>query len=133
MNLKTTLASLLVVSLLTSCEDLFEDGSLQPDGSTPSLTVHAPTNNQAITAAQGMHLDITVVDKDLVQELEVTIKGDNAEKALLNFRKNPAKNVVELDTLLSFTGVAPGAYTLQLKATDKRTNVEEQEIKFTVK
>lgn len=133
MKLKTILASLLVVSMLTSCEDLFEDGSLQPDGSNPSLTVHAPTNNQSVTAAQGMNLDVTIVDKDLVKELEVSVVGDNAESTLLSFKKYPVKNVVELDTLISFTGVAPGAYTLKIKATDRRTNVEQQEIKFTVK
>ncbi|MFD2513538.1 hypothetical protein ACFSRY_06650 [Pontibacter locisalis] len=133
MKLKTILFSLLTVSALTACEDLFEDGSMQPDGSTPSVTVHAPSNNQSVVASQGMQLDVTIVDKDLVKELDVTVKGENAESALMNFKRYPAKNVVEVDTLLSFTGVAPGAYTLYIKATDRRTNVEQQEIKFTVK
>jgi hypothetical protein len=133
MKLHTLIVGMLTISMLTACEDLFEDGSLKPDGSNPSLTIHAPSNNQSVTAAQGMRIDATFVDKDLVKEVNVTVKGDNAEKALMSFKRLPNKKVVELDTTLSFVGVTPGAYTLQIKATDGRTNFEQKEVKFTVK
>ncbi|MBC5994421.1 hypothetical protein H8S84_16350 [Pontibacter sp. SD6] len=119
--------------MLTACEDLFEDGSMQPDGSKPSLTINNPTNNQAVTASQGLRLNVTVVDKDLVKDLTFTLKGANAETALVKFKKSPEKNVVEFDTTIAINGISPGEYKLQVAATDKRTNLEQQEIKFTIK
>lgn len=133
MNLKTMLASVLAVSMLTSCEDLFEDGSMQPDGSKPSLTINNPSNNQSVSTTQGLRVNVTVVDKDLVKDLEFTVIGDNAETALVKFKKFPERNVVEFDTTIMINGVSPGEYKLKVDATDKRTNLEHQEIKFTVK
>ena len=133
MNLKTMLASVLAVSMLTACEDLFEDGSMQPDGSKPSLTINNPSNNQSVSTTQGLRVNVTVVDKDLVKDLEFTVVGDNAETALVKFKKFPERNVVEFDTTILINGVSPGEYKLKVDATDKRTNLEHQEIKFTVK
>lgn len=133
MKFKTLLSCVLAVGMLTACEDLFEDGSLQPDGSKPSLTINNPTNNQSVSAAQGLRLNVTVVDKDLVKDLEFSVRGVNAEKTLFSFKKHPEKNVVEFDTTVALTGVAPGEYKLLVSATDKRTNLEQQEIKFTIK
>lgn len=119
--------------MLTACEDLFEDGSLQPDGSKPSLTINNPSSNQSISTTQGLRLSVTVVDKDLVKDLEFTVKGVNAETALVTFKKFPERNVVEFDTTIAISGITAGEYNLQVAATDKRTNLERKEIKFTVK
>ncbi|MEJ8803329.1 hypothetical protein [Pontibacter sp. H249] len=133
MKLKTMLASVLAVSLLTACEDLFEDGSMQPDGSKPSLTINNPTKNQSVTAAQGLRLNVTVVDKDEVKDLEFIVKAVNAETNIVKFKKFPARNVVSFDTTVALNGISPGEYKLQVLATDKRTNLEQKEINFTLK
>ncbi len=133
MNFKTTLASLAAVFLLASCEDLFEEGNLQPDGSKPSLTINNPTNNQTITGTQSLQVYVTVVDKDEVEKINFSIMGQSGEKALLSFNKAPHKTVVEYDTLLSLPNMTPGTYTLKVTAQDKRTNLVEKEVGFTVK
>ena len=127
------LASLVAVGALTACEDLFEDGSMQPDGSKPSLTINNPSNNQSISTSQGLRMSVTVVDKDQVKDLEFTVKGVNAESTLLTFRKTPERSVVEFDTTVAINGVTPGEYKLLVSATDKRTNLASKEVNFTVK
>ncbi|GAB3199796.1 hypothetical protein K0O23_13335 [Pontibacter aydingkolensis] len=119
--------------MLTACEDLFEDGSMQADGSKPSLTINNPSNNQSISTTQGLRVNVTVVDKDLVKDLQFTVKGVNSETALVTFSKFPERNVVEFDTTIALNNVSPGEYKLQVAATDKRTNLEQKEVLFTVK
>ncbi|MET3541728.1 outer membrane lipopolysaccharide assembly protein LptE/RlpB [Pontibacter aydingkolensis] len=133
MKLKTMLASLAAICMLTACEDLFEDGSMQADGSKPSLTINNPSNNQSISTTQGLRVNVTVVDKDLVKDLQFTVKGVNSETALVTFSKFPERNVVEFDTTIALNNVSPGEYKLQVAATDKRTNLEQKEVLFTVK
>ncbi|WP_276497334.1 hypothetical protein [Pontibacter litorisediminis] len=133
MKLKSMLASLAAVATLTACEDIFEGGSLQPDGSTPSLTINNPGKSQAITAAGGLRVNVTAVDKDNVENLSVVLRGETAEKAVINFSTQPSKKVVEFDTTLNVSGIAPGAYKLVVSATDKRTNLSTQEVTVTVK
>lgn len=132
MKLKTMLASLAAVCMLTACEDLFEDGSLEPDGSVPSLTVNSPTRNPTVTAAQGLQVYVTVVDKDKVDKIDFQVLGANGEKALIDFSKESNKTVVEFDTLVSLKGIVPGDYTLKISAKDMRTNLSEEEVTFTV-
>jgi predicted secreted protein len=127
------LASMAAVCLLTSCEDVFEDGNMKPDGSKPSLTINNPTRNQTITNTQPLRVDITVVDKDEVNSLDFTVIGENGDRTILNFKTTPYKTVVEFDTLVSLNEIVPGSYTLKITAEDNRTNVSEQEVKFTVK
>ncbi len=127
------LVSVVAVSMLTACEDLFEDGSLQPDGSKPSLTINNPSNNQTINTSQGLRLSVTAVDKDLVKDIEFTVSGLNSETVLFKFKKFPERNVIDFDTTVAISGITPGVYKLQVSATDKRTNLEQQEVKFTVK
>ncbi|WP_162051877.1 Ig-like domain-containing protein [Pontibacter pamirensis] len=132
MKLKTMLASMAAVCMLTACEDLFEDGSLQPDGSVPSLKVNSPTRNPTVTAAQGLQVYVTVVDKDKVDKIDFKVLGASGEKALIDFSKKSNKTVVEFDTLVSLKGIVPGDYTLKISAKDKRTNLSEEEVTFTV-
>ncbi|GAB3810960.1 hypothetical protein [Pontibacter rugosus] len=134
MKIKTMLASLAAVSMLTACEDLFEDGSLQPDGSKPSLTVNNPSNNQAVTIAQGLRVNITAIDKDKVKDIDFVLQSQASEKkSFIKFTTFPQNNVVEFDTTLSMAGIAPGTYNLIIKATDNRTNVTTQEVAVNVK
>ncbi len=118
---------------LTSCEDLFENGSLQPDGSKPSITVNNPSNNQTVTATNGLRVNITAVDKDQFKGIDFVVKAGAGEKPLVNFTKFADKAVLEFDTLLTSSNFMPGSYTLIVTATDKRTNVTVQEVKFNVK
>ena len=131
MKLKSIVASMLAIVALTSCEDLFEDGSMQPDGSRPSLTINKPTTNLSVAQSQGLPLSITAVDKDAVKNMEFRVMG--AETTLISFDKAPNRNVVEFDTLVSTADLAPGIYNLIVRATDGRTNVSEQQVNFTVK
>lgn len=133
MSFKAVLASVAAVLMLTSCEDIFENGSLQPDGSTPSLTINNPSKNQSVTAATGLRVNITAVDKDNVKNLDFVLVGEKAEKSILKFNKKPDKRVVEFDTTVSVNGIAPGVYKLQVTATDKRTNLSVQEVTVNVK
>ena len=122
---------MLAIVALSSCEDLFEDGSMQPDGSKPSLTINNPTNNQTVTQAQGLRVYITAVDKDAVKNLEFVVRGNESE--ILTFSKAPQKNVIEFDTTVSMENISAGTYQLLVRATDGRTNVSEQQVNFTVK
>jgi hypothetical protein len=133
MKLKTILASMVAVCLLSSCDDLFEDTSMQPDGSNPSLTVSNPTNNQTLLASQGLRIKITAVDKDKLNDIDFKVKSASGEGAFLDFKKFPEKTVVEFDTTVALSGVAPGTYSLLISATDNRTNNTLQEVKFTVR
>ncbi|RIJ34435.1 hypothetical protein [Pontibacter oryzae] len=133
MKIKAMLASMVAVCMLTACEDLFEDGSMQPDGSNPSLTVNNPSNNQAVTATSGLRVNVTAVDKDKFNEINFVLTSQNSDKAVVSFKKLSDKNVVVVDTTLNMTGVAPGAYTLKISATDKRTNLSEQNVLVNVK
>ncbi len=127
------LAAAIAICMLTACENIFEDNSLEPDGSKPSLTINNPSNNQSITTTQGLRLNVTVVDKDQIKDLDFTIKGLTSETALVKFKKFPAKTVVEFDTTITLKGATPGEYQLIVAASDKRTNLQQREIKFTVK
>lgn len=127
------LAAMAAVCSLTACEDLFEDGSLQPDGSKPSLTVNNPTKNQTITSTTGLQVYVTVVDKDQVESINVSVLSAGGESPVIDFNEAPHKTVVEYDTLLALSGIAPGTYTLKISATDKRTNLTETQVPFTVK
>lgn len=133
MKFKTMLASMAAVCLFTACEDLFEDGSLQPDGSMPSLKINNPSLNQTITPSQGLPVYITVVDKDQVESINLSVSSPGAESPLVDFNMAPLKTVVEFDTLVSMSGAVPGTYTLKITAKDKRTNLSVKEISFTVK
>ncbi|WP_242920199.1 Ig-like domain-containing protein [Pontibacter liquoris] len=135
MNIKTMLSSLAVVGALalTACEDLFENGSLKPDGSNPSITINNPANNQVVAATQGLRVNITAVDKDAFKEIGFLVEGGAGEAPLVRFQKATDNRVLEFDTLVSLTGVAPGTYTLSINATDKRTNVTQKQVSFTVK
>lgn len=127
------LASMAAVGLLTACEDLFEGGSLQPDGSKPSLTINNPTNNQTLTASQGLQVYVTIVDKDAVENIDFSVVSAGGESPLVAFSTAPLKTVVEYDTLVSLNGIVPGNYTLKISAKDKRTNLSRKEVPFTVK
>jgi hypothetical protein len=122
---------MLAVVALTGCEDLFEDGSLQPDGSKPSLSINNPTSNQSVNQGQGLRIFITAVDKDAVKNLEFRVAGN--ETSFLNFNKVPNRNVIEFDTTVTTDNLAPGTYQLHVRATDGRTNVSEQQVNFTIK
>lgn len=133
MKTKTLLASLVAVLMLTACEDLFEDGSLQPDGSKPSLTVKNPTTNQTLSTTSGLRIKLTATDKDKVKELQVRVHELGGEADLVNFTTFPDKKILELDTLVSVSGLHAGEYTLTISATDYRTNVASKDVSFKVK
>ncbi|MBF9254200.1 hypothetical protein I2I11_12920 [Pontibacter sp. 172403-2] len=135
MSMKAKLAALAAASIMmfTACEDLLEDGTLQPDGSKPSITVNNPVNNQSVTATKGLRVSVTAVDKDEFSDITFVVKGSSGEKSLLDFSKVADKNVLELDTLLPIGNFMPGDYTLSISATDKRTNVMVQDVKFSVR
>ncbi|MFD2999623.1 hypothetical protein ACFS7Z_04560 [Pontibacter toksunensis] len=132
MKLRSMLASMAALCLLTACEDVFEDNSLEPDGSVPSVKVNSPTKNPTVTASQGLQVYVTVVDKDKVDKLDFQVLGASGEKPLIDFSKKPNKSVVEFDTLVSLQGIVPGTYTLKISAKDMRTNLSEKEVQFTV-
>jgi hypothetical protein len=133
MKTKTLLASLVAVLMMTACEDLFEDGSLQPDGSKPSLTVKNPTANQALSTADGLRIKLTATDKDKVKALQVLVREPGDTTDLINFTTFPDKKILEVDTLLSVHELGAGSYTLTIHATDYRTNVASAEVSFRVK
>ena len=134
MKLKSLLASMLAIVMLTSCEDIFEDG-MKPDGSKPYVTVNAPTTNHSFTKANGVAVNLTIVDKDNVKDLNVQIldANGNGEAPIIEFTKRFDKNVVVLDTLVGQDQIMPGSYKLSITAKDKRTNIEKKEITFKVK
>ncbi|NEM99253.1 Ig-like domain-containing protein [Pontibacter burrus] len=131
MKLKTTLAAFLAALTLTSCEDIFEDGSMQPDGSKPSLTIINPTANQAVQQAKGLRIYLSAFDKDEVKNMEFTVRG--SETDLLSFNKVMNKTAFEFDTTVAVSDIRPGSYQLIVRATDGRTNVAQQIVSFTVK
>lgn len=131
MKLKTTLAAFLVAITLTSCEDIFEDGSMQPDGSKPSLTIINPTTNQAVQQSKGLRIYLSAFDKDEVKNLDFTVRG--SETDLLNFNKVMNKTAFEFDTTVAVGSIRPGSYQLIVRATDGRTNVAQQIVNFTIK
>lgn len=122
----------LVVSL-TACEDVFEDGSLQPDGSKPALTIRNPTKNQKLSKSSGLRVKLTASDKDKVKELHVRVRAVGGDADHINFTTFPDKKILEFDTLLSTNALHEGDYTLMIQATDFRTNVASGEVSFSVK
>ncbi|MFD2245540.1 hypothetical protein [Pontibacter ruber] len=133
MKFKAVLASAFAMLSLTACEDLFEGGSLQPDGSKPDLVIKAPMSNQSFTKAQGVPLILSIVDKDEVKDLEVIIKSANSETELTRFHLPTEKSVVELDTILTAASYVAGTYNLTVNVTDKRTNFSTKQVQFVVK
>jgi hypothetical protein len=133
MKFKTNFASLGVLLMLTSCEDLLEDGSLQPDGSVPYVVVNAPTNSHSLQAGKEMRISITASDKDSVDYVHFTVKESSAEKPVVDFKMVLNKRVVEFDTLVSMSDAGPGTYTLAVDAADKRTNRTLREVTVTVR
>jgi hypothetical protein len=133
MKFKSLLASVVAVIALTACEDVFEDGSLQPDGSKPSLTIRNPTNSQVLSQADGLRIKLTVSDKDKVKELQVRVRDVGGDADFINFTTFPDKKILELDTLLTVPGLKQGDYILTINATDYRTNVASDEVGFKVK
>lgn len=121
-----------VVSL-TACEDLFEDGSLQPDGSKPYLVIHAPTKKQAVTKASGIRLRYTVSDKDKVAEVQVRVRESEAGTDVIHYTEFPGQNWLDADTLLSSGNLRAGTYILMIQATDLRTNVAADTVVFSIK
>lgn len=133
MKIKSILASLGVLLMLTSCEDLFEDGSLQPDGSVPYLVVNAPSNSQSLRSGEQLRISVTASDKDSVSSMRFTVKGASAETPLVDFTKVLRKRVVEFDTLVSMGNASPGTYSLSVDATDRKTNRALKEVSVTVR
>lgn len=133
MKFTKLLASAVMVVSLTACEDVFEDGSLQPDGSKPALTIRNPTSNQRLTKASGLRVKLTASDKDKVKELQVRVRAVGGDADHINFTTLPDKKILEFDTLLTAYELPQGDYTLTINATDFRTNVATGEVTFSVK
>lgn len=133
MKYKLLPAVLVAVLSLTACEDLFEDGSLQPDGSKPVLEIQNPTTSQVLSAASGLRVRLTSADKDKVKELQVRVRDVGGDADYINFTTYPNKKILDYDTLLSISGLRQGAYTLTVQAMDYRTNVTSDTVGFTVK
>ena len=133
MKFTKLLASALVAVSLTACEDLFEDGSLQPDGSKPALTIRNPTKNQILNKTSGLRVKITASDKDKVKELLVRVRAVGGDADHINFTTFPDKKILEFDTLLNASALRQGDYTLTIEATDFLTNVTSDEVAFSVK
>jgi hypothetical protein len=133
MKFKLLLAMGVAVASLTACEDLFEDGSLQPDGSHPYLVIHAPTKSQALSKAAGIRLKFSVSDKDKVKEVQVRVRESEAGTDVVQYTTEPGKSWVDTDTLLLAGKLRAGYYTLTVQATDFRTNVSADTVSFTVK
>jgi hypothetical protein len=133
MKFKTPLVSLSVLLMLTSCEDLFEDSNLQPDGSIPYIVVKAPTNSQSLKTGKELRISITASDKDSVDYVHFTVKESGAENPVVDFKKVLNKRVVEFDTLVSMSDAGPGTYTLAVDAADKKTNRTLKEVTVTVR
>lgn len=133
MKFKTLLASLVAVASLTACEDLFEDGSLQPDGSKPNLIIRNPTQNQTLSKSNGLRVKFTATDKDKVRELQVRVRDIAGGTEHISFTTFPDKKVLELDTVLNASALSQGDYTLSINVTDYRTNVASTEVLFSVK
>ncbi|MBX0332527.1 hypothetical protein K3G39_04675 [Pontibacter sp. HSC-14F20] len=133
MKLTKLLASVVAVIALTACEDVFEDGSLQPDGSNPALTIRNPTKNQKLAKSSGLRIKLTASDKDKVKELHVRVRAVGGDADHINFTTLPDKKILEFDTLLNANVLPQGDYTLTINATDFRTNVSTDEVLFSVK
>lgn len=133
MNIRTLLAPLgVALFMLTSCENLFEEDSLKPDGSNPSVVINTPSSNQTINASQGLRVNVTATDKDNIQNISLTVKRSEDDYNLVSFNKIQDKRVVEFDTTVVLSGFTPGTYTLLIDATDKRTNYTLKEVKVTL-
>ncbi|PVY41254.1 Ig-like domain-containing protein [Pontibacter virosus] len=133
MKFTKLLASAVMVVSLTACEDVFEDGSLQPDGSKPALTIRNPSNNQKLSVSSGLRVKLTASDKDKVKELQVRVRAVGGDADYINFTTLPDKKILEFDTLLNANDMPQGDYTLTINATDFRTNVATNEVIFSVK
>ncbi|MCC9137842.1 Ig-like domain-containing protein [Pontibacter silvestris] len=133
MKTKTMLALLGAIVMLTSCEELFGDDDLKPDGSNPSLVINTPSTNQTVNASQGLRINITGTDKDNITDIAFSVKGSEDEADLVKFSKFHDKRVVEFDTTVMLSDVKPGVYSLVIDAVDKRTNRTQREVMITVK
>ena len=133
MKFTKLLASVIAVVSLTACEDIFEDGSLQPDGSKPALTIRNPTKNQKLSKSSGLRVKLTASDKDKVKELQVRVRAVGGDADHINFTTLPDKKILEFDTVLNAIQLPQGDYTLTINATDYRTNVATDEVQFSVK
>lgn len=131
--MKTMLASMVAVVALTACEDLFEDGSLQPDGSKPNLIIRNPTKNQVLIQSNSLHIKLSASDKDKVKELQVRVRDVGGDADWVNFKTFPDEKIMDLDTVVTVNGMRPGDYTLFIDATDYRTNVASSQVNFKVK
>jgi hypothetical protein len=133
MNFKILLVGVLAVASLTACEDLFEDGSLQPDGSKPYLIIRNPTQNQILAKSGGLRVKLTATDKDKLKELQVIVRDNGAGVDYINYSTFPDHKILEIDTVLNISELKQGDYTLQINATDFRTNEASTEIPFSVR
>jgi hypothetical protein len=132
MKLTSLFASMLAVVMLTSCEDLFEDGT-GPDGSKPYVAINTPTANHSLTKANGVAVNLTISDKDEVKDLHVQIQDITGETTIVDFTKHYTEKVVTVDTVVAQNQISPGTYKLLITAKDKRANLEMQEVTFKVK
>lgn len=128
MKTKTVLFALLALLSLASCEDLFEDSG--PDGSVPHITIKSPTADKTIARSKGLRINISVSDKDLVKNFEVTVNREDASTAVARFVKRPNKIVLEIDTTIMIPNLDPGNYTVTATARDGRTNQGVKEANF---
>ncbi|RAU81722.1 Ig-like domain-containing protein [Pontibacter arcticus] len=133
MPLKTFLFFVAGLLALSSCSDLFDENNLKPDGSKPSVMIISPTNNQAISKNDGLHIAVSAVDKDEFKAISFTIAGAKDAKEHVKFNKAEAKSRLAFDTVIAVNALKPGAYTLLINAIDKRTNQATQEVKFSVR
>ena len=133
MNFKILLVCVLAVASLTACEDLFEDGSLQPDGSKPYLVIRNPTQNQTLSKSSGLRVKLTATDKDKLKELQVIVRANGGEVDYINYSTFPDNKILEIDTVLNVSELKKGDYTLKINATDFRTNLASTEVLFSVK
>lgn len=124
---------MVAVVALTACEDLFEDGSLQPDGSKPNLIIRNPTKNQVLIQSNSLHIKLSASDKDKVKELQVRVRDVGGDADWVNFKTFPDEKIMDLDTVVTVNGMRPGDYTLFIDATDYRTNVASSQVNFKVK
>ncbi|TXK51885.1 hypothetical protein FVR03_02825 [Pontibacter qinzhouensis] len=132
MKFNALLAAIVALLCFTACEDIFEDKNA-PDGSKPEVRVLAPTSSRSYAIAEGLPIKLSVIDKDEIKELKILVKGSYGEPDLINFSKYPDVKVLELDTIVGQQQFAPGTYTLEITATDHRSNIASKEVSFKIK
>ncbi|WP_026462625.1 hypothetical protein [Adhaeribacter aquaticus] len=127
------LAIAVSMAALTSCEELFDDGT-KLDGSTPYIMLSSPNENSVFAKNQNVAIHSEITDKDNINQLDVNITQLNQDgsKALWGFSKQPKKNPVILDTTFNTSNLAAGNYLLSVTTIDGRNNTGTKEIKFTI-